>query len=99
MGLWDNWFGRNRPAAPATAEKREVAVGAKDETVTITFNDKNITFTGDIAGYDYDNLLRNKQRNINSFFELADYFVDADPIFRGIIKEVYTPFSCVEEYR
>lgn len=100
MAIWDNWFGRNRTTVPPQREQREIAVGAKDDNVvTITFNDKNITFTGDIAGYDYDNLLRNKQRNINSFFELADYFVDADPIFRGIIKEVYTPFSCAEEYR
>lgn len=29
---------------------------------------------------------------------MADYFVDKDPIFRGIIKGVYTPFS-VSEWR
>lgn len=57
MGIWDNLFSRQRPAPAAAAERREIAVGAKDDnTVTITFNDKNITFTGDIAGYDYDNL-------------------------------------------
>lgn len=101
MGLWDNLFGRNKVLPPSEENpKREVAVGAKDDNmVTLTFNDKNITFTGDISGYNYSNLLRDKQRNITSFFEQADYFVDADPIFRGIIKEVYTPFSCAEEYR
>ena len=30
---------------------------------------------------------------------MSDYFVDADPIYRGIIKEVYTPFSIADDYR
>lgn len=30
---------------------------------------------------------------------MSDYFVDADPIYRGIIKEVYTPFSIAEPFR
>lgn len=54
----------------------------------MTYNDKTITYSGDLASYDYDAILRDKQRNINSLYELADYYVDADPIFRGIINGV-----------
>ncbi len=56
----------------------------------MTYNDRAITYTGDLASYDYDSILRDKQGNINSLFQLADYYVDADPIFRGIINGVYT---------
>jgi len=43
--------------------------------------------------------LKNKQRNIVRLYELSDYYVDADPIYRGIIKEVYTPFSICDDFR
>lgn len=80
--------------------KQEIAVGAKDSaSSTMTYNDKAITYTGDIASYDYDAILRDKQRNINSLYELADYFVDSDPIFRGIIYGVYTPFALNGDFR
>lgn len=65
----------------------------------MTYNDKTITFTGDLTDYDYSAILRDKQRNINRLFELSDYFVDEDPIFRGIIKGVYTPFALHTPYR
>ena len=65
----------------------------------MTFNDKTITYAGDLADYDYSAILRDKQRNIVRLFELADYFVDADPIFRGIIKGVYTPFALHSPFR
>ena len=65
----------------------------------MTYNDKSITYTGDLASYDYDSILRDKQRNINSLFELSDYYVDADPIYRGIIKGVYVPFSVADDWR
>jgi hypothetical protein len=32
-------------------------------------------------------------------YELSDYFVDADPIFRGIVKGVYTPFALADDWR
>ena len=47
---------------------------------------------------DYRAILMDKQRHIYDLYALADFFVDADPIFRGIIKGVYTPFS-VSEWR
>lgn len=98
MGLFNQWFSRTSDTESIVL--KDVAVGAKNENdVSITFNDKNITFTGDQASYDYDSILRNKQRNITRLFELSDYFVDVDPIFRGIIKEVYTPFSIADNYR
>lgn len=101
MGFLDI-FRRARPAvAPSdTMIKTKTVVGAKnDDDVTLTFNDRNITYSGDLATFDYDAILRDKQRHIYQLFELSDYFVDADPIYRGIIKEVYTPFCTAEGYR
>lgn len=75
-------------------------MGAKGDTSsTMTYNDKAITYSGDIASYDYDSILRDKQGNINRLYELADYFVDSDPIFRGIIYGVYTPFALNGDFR
>lgn len=99
------WFDRKRKVPQPRDEPRservvDIAVGAKDDGKgTMTYNDKSITYTGDLASYDYDNILRDKQRNINSLFELSDYYVDADPIYRGIIKGVYVPFSIADDWR
>ena len=65
----------------------------------MTFNDRNITYTGELTNYDYQGILRNKQGNINKLYELADYFTDADPLYRGMIKGVYTPFTIAQGYR
>ena len=51
-----------------------------------------------MPGMDYRAILMDKQAHIYDLYAQADYFVDADPIFRGIIKGVYTPFS-VSEWR
>lgn len=102
MGLFDRWFGRQTVSPPPTQERisSDIAIGAQEkDSVTITFNDKNITFSGSLAKYDYDAILRDKQNNIVKLYELSDYFVDEDPIYRGIIKEVYTPFSIADDYR
>ena len=85
---WAGLTGRERARSRGTSPKRKenagVAVGAQNDTrSTMTYNDRTITYTGDLASYDYDSILRDKQRNINSLYELADYFTDADPIFRG----------------
>lgn len=75
-------------------------MGAKNEDrTTMTYNDKSITYTGDLTSYDYDSILRDKQRNINSLYELSDYYVDADPLFRGIVKGVYVPFALADDWR
>lgn len=87
------------PVAPPEPSQMKYAVGAKGDDVTITFNNRNITFTGDLTDFDYNAILRDKQTNIYKLFQLSDYFVDADPIYRGIIKEVYSPFSMADKYR
>ena len=48
------------------------ALDSKDEYVH-TYDNRNITFTGDLTDYDYDSILRDKQNNINSLYELSDY--------------------------
>ena len=105
MGIRD-WFSRrtNNTAVTMTSEQTPasvLAVAADNSKidVTQTFNDRNITFTGDLTGFDSMKILRDKQTNINSLYQLADFWVDADPLFRGAIKEVYVPFSLVDNYR
>lgn len=69
--------------------------------MTVTFNNSNITYNGELAGLDYTSILRNTQdfNNIQSLFAIADYYTNAEPLFRGIIKEVYTPFSVSENWK
>lgn len=99
------WFGKRRSGTlprdePEAAKRAETVVGAKDDAhAVMTYNDKAVTFTGDLASYDYDSILRDKQRYINSLYELSDYFADSDPIYRGIIKGVYVPFALADNYR
>lgn len=93
MGLFDRF---RRPEAPKPQEKIDVFVGASKEQdihQIQSFTNSNITFSGSLAGYDYDAILRNKQENIISLYQLADYFSDADAIIHGIIKHVYVPYS------
>lgn len=93
MGLFDR-FKRREPAG-VDVPRQNVVAGAmdSDSDYVHTYDNRNITFTGDLADYDYDAILRDKQTNINSLYELSDYYVDKDPIYRGIIKGVYTAFS------
>ena len=93
MGLFDRF--RRRESAGVDVPRQNIAAGAmdSDSDYVHTYDNRNITFTGDLADYDYDAILRDKQTNINSLFELSDYYVDKDPIYRGIIKGVYTAFS------
>lgn len=97
----ENFFSGSRANnVPSTPEPRTIHVGADNRKEPLTtFDNKNITFTGDLTTYDYDSILRNKQNNINQLYELADYYVDKDPVFRGIIKGVYTPFSITDKWR
>jgi len=93
MGLFD-WF--RRPAVHVEPQPQKVVVGASkdnDEDQIQTFNNSNITFSGSLSGYDYDAILRDKQNNIVSLYQLADYYTDADPLIHGIIHHVYVPYS------
>ena len=96
MGFFDRFFKRTTTTVASRPEKQDVFVGAsreRDETTIQSFSNSNITFSGELSGYDYTAILRNKQDNIVSLYQLADYYSDADPIIRGIIKHVYVPFS------
>lgn len=73
MGLFD-WFARNRGPTEVIPQKQSVkaVVGAAPdagENLVTTFNDRNITFSGDLEGYDYTSILRDKQNNITRLFE------------------------------
>lgn len=107
MGFFDIFRRSAKPVAPPTAQEPErkkmnVVVGAKIEQSERkdfqSFNNSNITFSGELANYNYDSILRDKQRNIYSLYQLADYYTDADPLVRGIIKHVYVPYTLGSSY-
>lgn len=98
MGFFDRFFRRTTTTVasqPEPAEKRVFVGASKDEDITTvqSFSNSNITFSGELAGFDYGSILRNKQANIQQLFQLCDYYADADPIIMGLIKHVYVPFS------
>ncbi len=75
MGVFDNWLNRKQRStaqtAPALTKAADVTVAAKDdEAVSVTFNNKNFTYNGELAGLDYTAILRDKQsyNNIQSLF-------------------------------
>ena len=78
---------------PATSS---YAVSESLNDVTGTYNERSITYNGSLNNYDYESLLRQKQTNINRFYELADYFVDADDLVGGAIRHIYVPFSMID---
>lgn len=102
MGLFNRLLGRTETVAETQPQKkREVIVGVdreKDQTTIQSFNNSNFTFTGELADFDYVGILRNKQDNIQSIYQLVDYYTDADPIVHGIIKHVYVPFSTCSDW-
>ena len=90
---WYDIFRRRRTSSPKEPDTVKASALEDRSDTTHTYDDRNITFSGELADYDYEAILRDKQHNIVSLYELADYFVDADPLVHGIIKGVYTPFS------
>lgn len=94
MALW--WKRQQAEQAPAARDRP--AVCAEGSDVTSTYDNGRITFTGSLKGYDYEAILKDKQKHIYDIYKLADYFVDRDPIFQGMVKNVYTPFS-VSDWR
>lgn len=72
------------------------AVSETLNDVSGTYNERSITYNGSISDLDYDSLLRQKQKNINKFYELCDYFVDADDLVSGAIRHIYVPFSLMD---
>ena len=99
MGFFDR-FRRQKPVEAAVDQlpkkNEKFVVGAKDDNDSIgyqSYSNSNITFNGNLVGYDYDNILRDKQKNIVSLYKLSDYYCDADPIVRGIVRHVYVPYT------
>lgn len=76
-----------------------VASAISNNNVTGTFADRDITFTGDLVGYDFTTILRQKQTSIYDIYKLADYFVDSEELFGSCIKHIYTPFSLTDGWR
>lgn len=92
---WYDFLRRRRKTSSANIQATPVISNALEDKsdITHTYDDRNITFSGELKDYDYEAILRNKQQNIISLFQLADYFVDENPLVRGIVKGVYAPFS------
>lgn len=75
------WFDRFRRSEAIAAEPMMVDAPSKITAAALdsqneyvhTYDNRNITFTGDLSDYDYDSILRDKQNNINSLYELSDY--------------------------
>lgn len=101
MGLMDRLLGRNITTAAEQPQTRNTVVGAdgiNDSVLIQSFNNSNFTFSGELSNFDYVSLLRNKQNNIQQFYQLCDFYADADPIVSGIIKHVYVPFSTCSDW-
>lgn len=101
MGLFDRFVNRNNTTVAEQPQNLKVVVGvdgSNDVTTIQSFDNSNFTFSGDLSGYDYVRILQDKQNNIQSFYQLADYFADADPIVHGIIYHVLVPFSTCSDW-
>lgn len=99
MGFFDR-FRRTIPAAETVPENKTHVVGANpdnDKTLQ-SFDNSSFTFSGELADYNYTSILRDKQGNIISLYQLADYYADADPIVHGIVKHVFVPFSICSDW-
>ena len=75
-----------------------IAIAESAADVTNTFNDTGITYSGDITGYDYSSLQRDKQGHIYDAYKLADFFLDSDEIYGSALKFVYLPFALTDGY-
>ena len=82
------------PVRPGASSIIALAESAAD--VTGTFNDTAITYNGDISGFDYEKLLRDKQGNIYDIYKLCDYFYDSEELYGSAIRWIYVPFSLTD---
>lgn len=99
---WRNRLFRNsRPSTDGGPKNPvQIVVGAQSgqQDTLKAFDNSTITYSSQLASVQYDSILRDKQANINTLYQLADYYTDADPIVRGVIKGVYVPFTCADWY-
>lgn len=105
MGVLDRFRRREVTQSPVRIENGAVehVVGAnneQDEKQIQSFSNTNITFSGQLVGYDYTKLLRDKQNieNLINLYKLSDYYTDEDPIIHALIKHVFVPFSTCSEW-
>ena len=100
MGLLDRFKKPMPVVSQPQIDPTKIAVGAGASTQDglQAFENSNITFSGELAGYDYTTILKNKQENIVSLYQIADYYADADPIVRGIIEHVYIPYTTCSDW-
>lgn len=93
MGFFDR-FRRTKQEAPVASTRIDVVGATKEMNDAYqSYTNSNITFSGELSGYDYDAILRDKQSNIISLYQLSDYYTDKDPIVKGIVHHVFVPFS------
>ena len=102
MGLLD-FFRPKKKVISAEADrprKKEIVGADKDNAPDVfqSYTNSNITYSGDLTGYDYDTILRDKQSNIIQLYQLSDYYTDKDPIVKGIVHHVFVPFSTCSDW-
>ena len=76
-----------------------VDLSSKPQLQTYTYERTDITFRGELKNFNYNSILKDKQTNIYKLYELANYYVDSDSIFGGIVKRVLAPFSLSSGYK
>lgn len=97
---WLDIFRRQPKAVPSEQVEetryQKTAIGAmpnESENSIQTFDNSNITYNGELTGFKYKTILRDKQEHIRDLYALAEYYRDADDIVHGMIKHVYVPYS------
>lgn len=84
-------YKQDRPNASSFA-----IAASMDDNVTLTYADKEITYTGDLQSYDYSAILKAKQSHIYDLYSLSDYYLDAEELYGAALKSVYVPFSLTD---
>lgn len=81
-GFWHFPFrrnGRTEPNAPVALTAIPAVLSPEESVVSGTFNDTSVTSGEDINIFDFDAVLRDKERHIYDIYRIADYYVDKDP--------------------
>lgn len=104
MGFWDFFRPRRNSepsVVPEITSNDMIGEVAYDSSAlpSITFNNTIVQIRGYIRNIPYETIQSNKELYIYDLFALSDYYVDADPIYRGLIKQVYTPFSIADPWK
>lgn len=80
-------------SGPRLSPEEQIVGPGVDKLDHVTvFDNARTEWCGDLKGFDYNVILRNKQEHIYDLYKLADYFADADPLVHGIIYHVFVPY-------